>query len=704
MNDLYAQAQATDAAARQRVEGQDGQITELNAELNRMNDLYAQAQAALDAETGAARHAQMLADTATTAQHRKIAELNAALHNRNLDVDRILLDSRIEMAALTNSHSWRLMAPLRSTMTGMRAIATAFDGFRRASRLKGGMIIGGAIATKILLLEGPRGLRSRLEMVAPAPTAPPAPKLVDPLLCAIVTTPHVMNLAQMMARVLKEEGFSATIRTDLDGASEAGHVFVLCPQMFKNLPDHYVAVQMEQSVSSRWFTPDYFDMLNRARAIIDYSVTNIAFLRVNELPLYKLFHVPLDADRGLSPAPEAARQGILFFGDDKCPRRQRILAAISAAYPQLRVLNNLFGEALERELRQAAVVLNVHYYENALLETARVYQALSYGTPVVSELSSDQADHAQLDGIVDFAPLDDIEALVRLLRPYADGTDEALARRRKITDFVGRAENTFEIYFRRFLLGQNMIGLDRFESRAADYPMPVSEDPMLCLSLPETPDRRALFRAQAQGQAGFQIWDGLKYTPGWVGAALSYRHMFGRLRKANTRRAVICEDDVLFPPDFDARMAVVDRYLGQHEWDVYSGFIADAHADLRVLKVEDFEGQTFVHIDRAVSMVFNIYNHDIMDYLAEWDPTDRDVYSNTIDRYMEKRNGIRVILSVPFLVGHRPDVISTIWGFENTQYDEVVSKSELLLAEKVAEFRSRRAAAEPAPQPALARS
>ncbi|VTN10213.1 Uncharacterised protein [Raoultella terrigena] len=47
---------------------------------------------------------------------------------------------------------------------------------------------------------------------------------------------------------------------------------VVCPQMFKQLPKHYIAFQMEQSVNSRWFTEEYFARLNNAVAIFDYSL------------------------------------------------------------------------------------------------------------------------------------------------------------------------------------------------------------------------------------------------------------------------------------------------------------------------------------------------------------------------------------------------------------------------------------------------
>ena len=54
---------------------------------------------------------------------------------------------------------------------------------------------------------------------------------------------------------------------------------VICPQAFANLPEHYIAFQMEQTVSSKWLNKDYYSRLENAYAIFDYSLTNIAFFK-----------------------------------------------------------------------------------------------------------------------------------------------------------------------------------------------------------------------------------------------------------------------------------------------------------------------------------------------------------------------------------------------------------------------------------------
>jgi hypothetical protein len=614
----------------------------------------------------------------------KVSELNDLFTERNLELDALRLSYRQNITAFLDSKSWRMTAPLRACTSMVKNIGFAFGVFRKVSREKGGYVLATGYAMRMLWKQGRSGVRNRLvdHGIEELNASKMPPK--DTGLCFIVATEHVMSLAQMMARVLREAGFRVSVSTNMEGAEIAEHLFVICPQMFTDIPDNYIAVQMEQSVNSRWFTPEYFAVLNKARAVIDYSIQNLGFLGERDIPLHKLHYVPIDVDRTIDSQSVNIRNGILFYGDDNCPRRREILAAVREAYPDIRIINNLFQDELNQEIRNAAVVLNIHFYEGALLETTRIFQALSFGTPVVSEESVDQNEHSQIEGIVDFAPIGDIDQIIELLRPYVEDQDHVAARQEKVIAYSNRDENKFEMYFQRFLLSQKMIGFESLVLHAPNYPIPIPDPVQLCLSLPETPQRRAQFLEQEQ--PGFQVWDGLKATPGWVGAATSYRHMFERIVASGAERATVCEDDVVFPSDFDDRLQVVEEYLDQNDWDIFSGFIADAHEDLQITKVEEFKGQQFVHMDRAVSMVFNMYTRGIMEYLAQWDPTNTDVETNTIDRYLESRDSTQVVLTLPFLVSHRPDTTSTIWGFENTQYDSAVKKSEITLAKKVADF------------------
>lgn len=114
--------------------------------------------------------------------------------------------------------------------------------------------------------------------------------------------------------------------------------------------------------------------------------------------------------------------------------------------------------------------------------------------------------------------------------------------------------------------------------------------------------------------------------------------------------------------------------------------MAVLNAEAEVIAVEDFEGQRFVTINKMISMVFNVYAASTVDVFANWNPDNFDSENNTIDKYLENQKNIRVVTTLPFLVGHREEVHSTLWGFQNTTYVQMIANSQNLLESKVAEF------------------
>lgn len=86
-------------------------------------------------------------------------------------------------------------------------------------------------------------------------------------------------------------------------------------------------------------------------------------------------------------------------------------------------------------------------------------------------------------------------------------------------------------------------------------------------------------------------------------------------------------------------MRTVQAYLDavEGQWDVFTGIIATLHPD---------------HVDDQ---------------------------TNTIDKYLERQASLRVVVALPFLVGHREEVHSTLWGFQNTQYRDLIAESEQVL-------------------------
>lgn len=240
----------------------------------------------------------------------------------------------------------------------------------------------------------------------------------------------------------------------------------------------------------------------------------------------------------------------------------------------------------------------------------------------------------------------------------------------------------------RWLIAAQALDPLRVDPRIFPALRGLAADDRLCLSLPETPQRRQLLAARKTGD--LRVFDGLRFHPAWRGCGLSYVAIARAALAQDAVPLLACEDDAAFPPDFEARLHSIRHYLEGAEWDVFSGLLSDLPDDCTIRRVERRDGMTFVHLDRTVGMVLNLYNRRAMERITQWDDRDRDVHDNTIDRWLGRMEGLRVVTTLPFLVGHDTSAQSTLFGFSNRRYDATIGASERRLRRMVARFEAER--------------
>nr|BFD40945.1 hypothetical protein FFPRI1PSEUD_24440 [Pseudomonas sp. FFPRI_1] len=506
----------------------------------------------------------------------------------------------------------------------------------------------------------------------------------------VLTTKHCMFVAELIKSNMEKVGFSVDIIFDVPafGFDSSLH-FVICPQMFSKLPDRYIAFQMEQSVSSRWFEEGYLQTLKKAHAILDYSLVNISFLQGKGIDFKKLYYVPISfAHTVREPRLTTKEYDVLFYGDVNNERRLCYLEVLEAKY-KVKVISGLFGDELYREIDKAKVVVNIHYYEGALLETTRIYECLSRGGLIVSESSSDIVEHTCLEGIVDFVEVGNVQAMVERIDHWL--SDENLRQDKVASIKAGllAVPDFFEYYFQRFLLANDIIDFDKFYDVAADNINFQSE--FICLGLPESIERRKNF--EKDNKVGFQYFPGLRHSLGWVGCGLSYKFILRKACEQAFKKLTVCEDDVEFFDGWKERFDRIQEYLATQQdnsWDIFSGLIANLHTDTDVKATKLVDELELIYINKMTSTVLNTYNSSVFSKVIKWDENFRDPYENTIDRFIESQDDINVVTTSPFIVGHKEELTSTLWGFQNTQYKDMIAASESLLKEKLQAFKQKK--------------
>ena len=524
----------------------------------------------------------------------------------------------------------------------------------------------------------------------------------------ILATAHTQFVAHALAQVLRKAGFEVSLLQDVPAEGFGLDMYiVVCPQMFKQLPpgEKRIVFQMEQSVSPRWFTDEYLAILENSLSAWDYAPANLAFLETKGIRYPHTFLVPIggveaysqllqDCGEPALPAVEPSCD-VLFYGDVNAPRRQEMLQALQRHF-SVRIEGNLFGDALRQAVRQARVVVNIHYYEGALLETTRVYECLSLGTPVVTESSADIHQHAALldNPALRVTPVGDAQAMVLAVQEMLQQQAQAPALvQQGLTDELARSGQQFEFMVLRALYALGRIDTVQWEALTVSQPLPGR---CMVLSMPETVRRRAHFVEQTLPglQTEVAVFDGVRYSPGWLGCAMSYQYLARKALQTGVAQLEIMEDDVEMPPDYAQRRARVDGWLAAHDgqWDIFAGLIAKIHPGTQVLEVMEQDGETFVVLDRMTSMVHNIYAKPALEALSEWNSSIRDPHTNTIDSYLQGRAQMRVVTTLPFLVAHTTDMDSSLWGINNQEYLAVIYKAEQDLRQLVERFKQAQAA------------
>ena len=178
------------------------------------------------------------------------------------------------------------------------------------------------------------------------------------------------------------------------------------------IPSDSIIVNMEQLYDgSPWVNETYLQYL-RMYTLWDYNMSNIHWLsqRINNIPKkFTLGYTDLlDKCRGKNQDID-----VLFYGGLN-GRRLDIMNKLKERGINNIVFrsNDLWGKEKNDLISRAKIVLNLHYYESALLEYPRIVHLLNNGKFVISETSKDISEYEFLDGGMVFCDYNNIVDIV----------------------------------------------------------------------------------------------------------------------------------------------------------------------------------------------------------------------------------------------------------------------------------------------------
>ena len=530
------------------------------------------------------------------------------------------------------------------------------------------------------------------------------PDMIKPLRTArwlIISPPHVMFMANLMANALDAHGFFTEIVSEPLPSYGQHDVYIvlsanayifateLKPNSKFKLPpaDKRLVVQLEQQ-SSHWFKEDYLTFLRDSYAVLEYNLENIAFLQEKNIK-ERLWYLPLGGNSNMLSAPIKKKWDLIFFGDLRVERRVKMLNALSKEF-EVKIVTETFGEEMHDLIKQARFVINIHYFIPPFLEVFRIYESLSLGVPVISENSPDSWMYPDFGSSVQFFDVGSTSSMLKVVRSaLSESFEVANVDTKRV---VKRSHAEFLFNFNRVLFGMELLPVTSIDEvlKHSRLEIPKTITKPLILSLPESPRRREQFLKLTKVPVG-PLFGGVRhlFRGTWMACAMSYSAMAALALDAGVTRLSIAEDDVVFPENFEYNIGIVEEYLDKlDDWDMFSGLIADLNPGTKIYSAEKYKGIQFVMINKMTSTVFNIYNTSLLRLLAKWDPMSENVLVNTIDRYVESQTNLKIVVAVPFFVGHREEAKSTIWAHSNTAYVDMIANSERKLLSLVDDFKA----------------
>jgi hypothetical protein len=276
--------------------------------------------------------------------------------------------------------------------------------------------------------------------------------------------PHTLFLATQVVESLNEMGIKAKIiNKAVIGLGCADLDIVLAPAFFGYPATRgpRIVFQLEQTTSSRWWTPEYIKYMNDSLAVFEYSQFNVERLIQYGVDSQKIYYVPLGGStkvfnqsmRSKAKALPRDKKMMAYGWFTGSPRRESFVKYAMEQMPSLIVHTDVFGEEMAKELESSDVVVHINYYTPAILATPRLWESISRGCQVVSEKAMNWTEDPFLIKLVRFVDEESFDLIRDQLYELTTVGDEPRDRLATIEE----SELRFRLMLAKGLFGVGVI-------------------------------------------------------------------------------------------------------------------------------------------------------------------------------------------------------------------------------------------------------
>lgn len=218
------------------------------------------------------------------------------------------------------------------------------------------------------------------------------------------------------------------------------------------LPKHYIFYQIEQG--QHYFDKENFlNLLNGTNHILDCSnynptkysklIKTLKYVYPTPIPLPKLSKY-IDVKKQAEKIYDNTEYDLVFYGTFN-ERRRKIINYLQNKYKVL-VIEHIYNEERDALLQKGKIVINLHYYNDHVLESCRFNETINFDRLIISENSPNDIFNTEL--YKDIVVLTDcINSDLNNIESFCKHIDYYLDRNNFINKFINNYHKKFNLNF-----------------------------------------------------------------------------------------------------------------------------------------------------------------------------------------------------------------------------------------------------------------
>ena len=270
----------------------------------------------------------------------------------------------------------------------------------------------------------------------------------------VVISIFIKSIGEFFKLIFESKGFECVIVYSLslldciESTCDQMYLIVYCDQEHLALPCIYIFYQVEQSNSKFLTDPKLLKrticMMEKAEQVWEYS--SITSPIYSKYCIDKLKWVPMPyyyLSDNKQTDWDSCEYDIFFYGNPN-KRRKKIINILSK-YFRVKAGWSYYENKKIKYITKSKIILNLHYYKDAGLETCRINEILNYNKLIVSEKSPSDNSNMELysDYVVFVDEIDDnfsnIKQMIRIIKYYLDKQNyqsKIIKDKKKLTDKI----------------------------------------------------------------------------------------------------------------------------------------------------------------------------------------------------------------------------------------------------------------------------